>query len=180
MRASKNEKRPDPFEEEQPSGYHYSRQERLSLPTAPRFPGRGGGIFRRDRILLIILLDLIIVLILGVFLIRFLYGQVNRANLEGYSVVLRGVCAGEVVLASLTVTNARATDQAQRRITVRFSLVRDPGEEDSNYVSALAPLRRKDEMNLRAVLPATESAKVLYAQVQIGDALRRLSVGLEP
>jgi hypothetical protein len=176
MGKAGKEQKPDPFKEEQPPGYHYSRKDRLSLPTAPRFPERGGGIFRKNRTLLILLLDLVIVMILGVFLMRFLYAQVNRADLEGYSVVLRGLRSQEVVIATLTVSN-RLSDSEQR-IFVRFSLVRNPGEEDSTYVSGSAPGARGEERILRATLPAADSPKVLYAEVRIGDTRRRLSTGL--
>ena len=179
----KKEQRPDPFRDEQPPDYHYSRQDRLSMTTAPRFRERGGGIFRRNRTLLIILLDLVIILILGVFLVRFLYTQVNRANLEGYSVVLRGVKSQEVFVATLTITNTAAASTAEQSVFVRFSLVRDPDEEDSTYVSGSAPREREGERILRAVIPvsgSSASSEVLYAEVRIGDSRRRLSAGLEP
>jgi hypothetical protein len=138
---------------------------------------------RRNRTLLIILLDLIIVMILGVFLVRFLYARVNRADLEGYSVVLRGVRTEAMVLATLTITNTEAVSAAQQSVFVRFSLERNPDEEDSTYVSGLAPPERGGERILRAAIPlagADASSEVLYAEVRIADSRERLSVGLEP
>jgi hypothetical protein len=179
----KNKQRPDPFKDEQPPGYHYSRQDRLSMATAPRFRERGGGIFRRNRTLLIILLDLVIVLILGVFLVRFLYAQVNRANLEGYSVVLRGARSEGVVVATLSITNTAAASTAEQSVFARFSLVRNPDEEDSTYVSGPVPREREGERILRVAIPVSErsaSSEVLYAEVRIGDSRKRLSTGLEP
>ncbi|MBN2551400.1 MAG: hypothetical protein JXB06_01465 [Spirochaetales bacterium] len=176
MGKSDRVRQPDPFEEEQPPGYHYSRQDRLSLPTAPRFPQKGGGIFRRNRTLLILLLDLVIVMILGVIVMRFFYAQVNRADLDGYSIVLRGVRSQEVVIATLTVANS--SSQSQLGVLVRFSLVRNPGEEDSTYLSGMAPADRGGQLILRAALPAEDSPEVLYAEVRIGDTRKRLSTGL--
>jgi hypothetical protein len=183
LRKGKKEQRQDPFKEEQPAGYHYSRRERLSMATAPRFRERGGGIFRRNRTLLIILLDLIIVMILGVFLVRFLYARVNRADLEGYSVVLRGVRTEDVVLATLTITNRDAVSAEGQSVFVRFSLERNPDEEDSTYVTGLVPPERAGERILRAAIPlsaASASSEVLYAEVRIGDSRERLSTGLGP
>lgn len=176
MGKADRQRKPDPFEEEQPPGYHYSRQDRLSLPTAPRFPQKGGGIFRRNRTLLILLLDLVVVMVLGVFLVRVFYSQVNRADLEGYSVVLRGVRSQETVIATLTVANS--SSESQQRVFVRFSLVRKPGEEESTYVSGMAPAERGGQRILRAAVPAEDSPEVLYAEVRIGDTRKRLSTGL--
>lgn len=179
-KSSKSKERNDPFKDEQPPGYHYNRQERLSMPTAPRHPERRGGIFRRNRTLLIILVDLVIVLILGLFLMRFLYAQVSRADLEGYSVVLRGAYSQDVVIATLTVKNNHSESRREQRVNVRFSLVRNPGEEDSTYVSSLAPPGREEESILRATIATSRRSKVLYAEVRIGDSVKRLSTGLEP
>jgi hypothetical protein len=173
----KKEQRSDPFRDEQPDGYHYNRQDRLSMASAPSFQHRGGGIFGRNRTLLIILVDLVIVLILGVFLVRFLYARVNRAELEGYRVVLRGVRTEEVVLATLTITATASAEQ--RGVRARFSLERNPAEEDAVYASGTAG---EGESILRVVIPVSASelsSDVLYAEVRIGDSRRRLSVGLE-
>ncbi len=184
MRPGKGKtgQRPDPFRDEQPEGYHYSRRDRLSMATAPRFREKGGGIFRRNRTLLIILLDLVIVTILGVFLVRFLYARVNRADLEGYSVVLRAVRSEEVVIATLTITNTAAAPTRQQSVFFRLSLARNADEEELTYVSGLAPPERGGERILRATVPISHSRaspEVLYAEVQIGDSSRRLSTGLE-
>jgi hypothetical protein len=178
----KNTERSDPYRDEQPEGYHYSRRDRLSMATAPRFRDSGGGIFRRNRTLLIIFLDLVIILILGVILVRFLYARVNRADLEGYNVVLRGVRTEEVILATLTIKRTASSDTGQRTVFVRFSLERNPDEEDWVYISGIAHGGRGEERILRAAIPvsaASASSGVLYAEVRIGDSRRRLSAGLE-
>ena len=175
---SRDERRPDPFENEQPEGYHYSRRERLSMRAAPRFPDRRGGLLRRNRTLLIILLDLIIVLILGLFLARYLYARVNTAELEGYSLLLRGAHYGEVVVATLEIENRRAVPE-QQRVSARFSLRRNPTEAEATFVSGSTP-RASQRTVLRATVPAFAASRVLYAQVRIGETVRRLSAGLEP
>jgi hypothetical protein len=175
----KKEEQPDPFEDGQPSGYHYSRKQRLSLSTAPRERDRGGGIFRKNRILLIILLDLVIILVLGLFLMRYLNAQVHRADLEGYSVVLRGLYFGEVVFATLTITNKGGRSVTGARIYARFSLDRAFDEEDTTYSSAILPDDGEGQTILRLTIPAAEGAKVLYSEVEIGDSAKRLSAGLE-
>jgi hypothetical protein len=178
----KSSQRPDPFRDEQPAGYHYSRQDRLDMASAPRFRDPRGGIFRRNRTLLIILLDLVIILILAVFLVRFLYARVNRANLEGCSVALRGVRTEEVVLATLTIERTASSEAGQQTVFVRFSLERNPDQEESTYISGMAPQRKGEERILRAAIPvsaASASSGVLYAEVRIGESRSRLSAGLE-
>lgn len=178
-RKGKKEEHPDPFEKEQPPGYHYSREQRLSLHTAPGVSDRGGGFFRKNRILMLILLDLIIILVLGLFLMRYLYAQVHRADLEGYSVVLRGLPSGEVVFATLTITNKGSGSAARERIYARFSLDRKFKEADTTYSSAILPGGGQGQTILRLTIPASEGAKVLYSEVEIGDTVKRLSAGLE-
>jgi hypothetical protein len=178
-RKGKKEEQLDPFEDGQPSGYHYSRKQRLSLPTAPRVQDRGGGIFRKNRTLLIILLDLVIILVLGLFLMRYLYAQVHRADLEGYSVVLRGFYFGEVVFATMTITNKRGGSVTGQRIYARLSLDRAFEEEDTTFSSAILPDEGEEQIILRVTIPAPEGATVLYAEVEIGDTAKRLSTGLE-
>ncbi len=178
-RKGKKEEQPDPFEDGQPSGYHYSRKQRLSLLTALPVQDRGGGIFRRNRTLLIILLDLVIILVLGLFLMRFLYAQVHRADLEGYSVVLRGFYFREVVFAAITITNKGGDSVTGERIYARFSLDRAFEEDDTTYNSAILPDDAEEEIILRIAIPAPEGATVLYAEVEIGDTSKRLSTGLE-
>jgi len=182
LEKKKRDERPDPFKDEQPPGYHYSRRDRLDMVTAPRLRDSGGGLFRRNRTLLIILLDLVIILILGLLLVRFLYARINRADLEGYNVVLRGVGTEEVVLATLTITKTASTAAAGQTVYARFSLERNPAEGDSTYVSGLPPPERGGERILRAAVPrssSSASSDVLYAEVRIGDSRRRLSAGIE-
>ena len=178
-RKGKKEEQPDPFEGGQPFGYHYSRKQRLSLPTAPGAQGSGGGFFHRNRTLLIILVDLVIILVLGLFLMRYLYARVHRADLEGYSVVLRGFYFGEVVFASLTITNKRGSSVAGGRIYVRFSLDRAFEEENTTYSSTILPDDGEEETILRVTIPAVQEAAALYAEVEIGDTAKLLSTGLE-
>ena len=178
-RKGKKEEQSDPFEDGQPSGYHYSRKQRLSLPAAPRVQDSGGEFFHRNRTLLIILLDLVIILVLGLFLMRYLYAQVHRADLEGYSVVLRGFYFGEVVFATLTITNKRGSSVTGQRIFARFSLDRAFEEENTTYSSTNLPDDGEEETILRVTIPASRGAAVLYAEVDIGDTAKRLSTGLE-
>jgi hypothetical protein len=118
-----------------------------------------------------------------VFLVRFLYARVNRADLEGYSVELRGARTEQVVLATVTITNTDSVPAGQQSVFVRFSLRRNPREEDSTYVSGSAPPQRGGERTLRAAIPlsgADSPPKVLYAEVRIADSREYLSASVEP
>jgi hypothetical protein len=189
----------------QPPLRHYSREERLSLASAPRRRDAGGrGLFRRNRTLLIILLDLIIISILGIFLVRFLYSQASRAEIAGYSFVMRGFRSGDVVVAVLSIKpeagevrasaqRKRATAEQKRanaeqkranagpdaRIYVRFSLQRNFEAKQLTFASVAAPEAEEGEVILRTTVPANSESEVLYAEVRIGDTVKRLSCGIE-
>jgi hypothetical protein len=168
---------------EQPPVFRYSREERLSLPGAPRRSDGGGrGLFRRNRTLLIILLDLIIILVLGLFLVRFLYSQTYKADIEGYLVQLSGFRYDEVVFATLKVKNT-GRGEANRSVTdgriyARFSLERSLREADSTFASSALPEPAQEETVLRAAISVEGEPEVLYAEVRIGETVRRLSCGL--
>jgi hypothetical protein len=172
---------------EGPLHFHSSREERLALLGAPRGErDRRRGIFRRNRTLLIVLVDILLFLFLAVFLVRFLYSQTSQARLEGYSVVLRGLVYGEVVYATLTVNSDRNVGGVNDgRIYVRFALSRDARDADAQFLSAGLPEAAGPEVILRAILAGTPpvragggKAGTLYAEVRIGQTTRLLSFGL--
>jgi hypothetical protein len=168
----------------QPPLHHYSREERLSRASAPRPRDAGGrGLFRRNRTLLIILLDLLIISILGIFLVRFLYSQAARTEVAGYSFVLRGFRSGEVVVAALSIKPEAGKVQTaagpDARIYVRFSLQRKFEAKQLTFASTAAPEAEEGEVILRTTVPAKSESEVLYAEVRIGDTVKRLSCGIE-
>ena len=92
---------------------------------------------------------------------------------------MRGLYFGEVVFATLTITNKGGRSVTGARIYARFSLDRAFDEEDTTYSSAILPDEGEGQTILRLTIPAAEGAKVLYSEVEIGDSAKRLSTGLE-
>jgi len=159
-----------------PLRFHSSREERLARPRAPA--ARSGG-FGRKRTLLLLFADILLFLLVGVLLVRFLYAQTPRARLEGYAVSLRGLADGEVVHATLSVRRERGGGQAgDGRIHARLALSAEAMEEAAAaFLSAPLPGAGQGELVLRESLPAKD-AKTLYARVRIGQTVRQLSCGL--
>ena len=143
-------------------GYHYSRQERLSLESAPP-PRLDGSFFRRNRHLTIIRLDLLVLVILFFALRTFVLGGHDRARLAGYQVTLRGFPYEEVVLASVSIKRISKKPAGEyARIHVRFVLA-EGGE--AVEVDALLPNRPGEETVLRQAIPASGKAETLSAEL---------------
>lgn len=171
--------KPDAPKSGGPLDFHSSRQERLARFGAPHQRAGGtAGVFRGNRTLLVVLLDILLFLMLGVLLVRFLYAQTPRARLQGYEVSLRGLSHGEMVYATLTVrAEAAAEKPGDGRIYVRLSVSRDPADGQATFVSGQLP-GPGNELVLREGLPASGAkSATLYAQVRVGKTVRLLSCG---
>ncbi len=98
--------------------YHYDREERLA-----RRPDRwqpSGGIFKRNRSLTIILIDVLIVLMLfGIFRL-FVFGGDRPPQLRGYTVGMDAVETSQGVLAIVTLQAGDEPEESSGIVTVRF------------------------------------------------------------
>jgi hypothetical protein len=162
---------------------HYSREDRLSLPSARSLqPRRRGGPFRGNRSLMIILLDVLLILFLGIVVVRFLNNQTSRANIAGYAISLRAVQSGEVVEAALSVrgpAEGSAAPAAGQSIQVHFSLSSSAGQGPSESLSSALPAPGGEPLLLRQAIPGSGEPKTLYADVQVGQMRRRLAAPVE-
>ncbi len=85
--------------------FHYNRDERLAqAERRPRFITKG-SIFRRNRSLLIILLDILLLLIVFGVWWGFLRTPEDTLVRDGYRFELAALSTGEEILATLTITN---------------------------------------------------------------------------
>jgi hypothetical protein len=83
--------------------FHYSRQERLSRPGAPRrVPAARGGLLR-NRPLLVLLANVALVILLAALLRALLPGPPHEGTLDGFSLRLQAAPRGEAVSVSLFV-----------------------------------------------------------------------------
>ena len=167
---------------EQELHFHYDREDRLSMPGAPQ-KAESSGFFRKYRILVIILLDIIILGILAVIFTRFLPGATYESSLSGYSVVLRGLPYEDAVFATIVVKRItkKISDREMNRIYVRFFLSDKKLKKNERVLSgveyaqsAALPIDMGDEIMLREALSIGENAEWLYAEVTIGDEVKLL------
>ncbi len=85
--------------------FHYNRDERLEMAgRRPKFDTRG-SIFRRNRSLLIILLDVLLLLIVFGVWWAFLRTPEDSVARDGYRFELAALAVGEETVATLTITN---------------------------------------------------------------------------
>ncbi len=161
---------------EEPDFFRYSREERLSLPGAPKPPPQG-GFFRRNPSLTIVLLDILILLVIG-FGVYFFLGRIShQAKISGYLVILRGIPYQDVVFATLTVKNINNKPAIQPgKIFVRFTMSKSKGEFS---LSASLPAKPGEEIILREAIPFEENGDTLYAHISVGEKAKRLSRDLK-
>ncbi|MFW5786381.1 MAG: hypothetical protein ACOCYC_03980 [bacterium] len=98
--------------------YHYNREERLA-----RRPDRwqpSGGVFKRNRSLTIILLDVLIVVILFAIFRIFIFGDGGPPELRGYTVALDVLNTSQGVLAVVTLDAGADPEESSGIVTVRF------------------------------------------------------------
>ena len=126
--------------------YHYDREERLAHRPDRWEPS--GGIFKRNRSLTIILIDVLIVLMLfGIFRL-FVFGGDGPPQLRGYTVDLDVLDTSQGVLAIVTLQAGEDPEESSGIVTVRFrpaggeavevkDLVPEPGER--RRISELFP-----------------------------------------
>ncbi len=86
--------------------YHYKREERLGTVGHRPMRERSGGIFRRNRSLLILLLDLtIIVIVFGIWWF-FLRTPTDETVVDGYRIELSARVQDDGTVATLTIRNS--------------------------------------------------------------------------
>ncbi len=180
--------------------FHYNREERLNMPGAPP-PKTRLSFFRRNRALVIIFIDIIVLVILGMIFSSFNFGTPESLNLGDYRLVLRAMQYEDVVFATLTVRNRSDGNRSDGnrsdgnrsdgnrsdgnrsdgRILVRFILSDQrlkksdlPDAAGQFAHSAELPAAPGDESILKEAIALFEGASRLYAEVRIGEDSRLL------
>ncbi len=173
--------------------FHYSREERLSQPGAPRFRvPRKGGLFRRNRSLLIVLIDVLLISVVFFLYRQFFASPTYESEIAGYKLLLRVFPVKDKVIVNLRVTGSRAASdgeegdaQAPDRVFVRFLLGEDElrlserlpnrvsvadasADSDGEYVELAGSFMIIGEQGRRP-------AERLVAEVQIGEEQRVLT-----
>lgn len=136
-------------------GYHYSREERLRRGGREPEPTEKGGLFR-NRTLLIIFLDVVLIFIIfgAATLLLPVFG--SRSTIEGNLFRLRGVEVENVVLMTLVVLRQGEEPPRESGIfEVRFALEDQTGrvQEVSGWVADVLPTVPGERRVLRFEAP---------------------------
>ncbi len=143
--------------------YHYDRAKRLALPNAPDLSTRGRkGIFKGNRSLLILLIDIVVICLLALFYKFFLYTPPFQARVAGYTVTLRGFAFQGGVVGNLQVEKTDV-DARDGRIYVHFV----SGDADLRLSSAL-PGKPGKSVELTGTLYPEGEPDELQAEIQVG------------
>jgi hypothetical protein len=149
--------------------YHYSRKERMAMPNAPRLEVRHRkGVFRGNRSLLIVLLDVLLICLMFFLFRSFVFKPQNRVRLHGYVITLRCRIIKDSTYAAVRIKG----DGEQSRIPrafIEFQL----GESVRQNSVALSPGERTTH-EVTALLPLASSDEVLTAIVRMGDQTETL------
>jgi hypothetical protein len=149
--------------------FHYSREQRLSMPNAPDLAMRGKkGILKGNRSLVILLVDVLLIFILFVVYRYFFY--------RPSYVTLRGMAVSDRVIASVRVARRQesVTQAEPGRVYVRFLL-----KDEEIRLSEELPTIRGAAVELTASLLIPGKGQQLHAEVQIGDKTINLERRLE-
>ena len=156
--------------------FHYSREERLAMGSAPRGPSTGGrgflrGILRRGR--LPIFLPLIAIVIAMLVLASRGQGSAGRAAIAGYVAVLRASPYEDSLLVSVTFTPEKDRTQPLPTASVLFVLP-DTGER-----LLVSEVLEPGPSTIRGRMRYNGKEKKLTAEVRVADRKADLSVGVK-
>ncbi len=145
--------------------YHYKREERLSMPSAPKLDYGKKSIFRNNRALLILFLDVIIVIIIMFIVVRFFLGFPYRGSLGDYNLELKAFIYSQKVYVSLLVKKVREKGTGGGSCDVSFYL---EGEKNNLYrITKEAPGKKNTKMFIRVQIPFSDEQTTVYALVKM-------------
>jgi hypothetical protein len=163
---------------ELPQEFHYSREERLARPDAPRKREPQKGFFHRNRRFIILFGNIVLLFVLVILLRERISGGGGTARIGVYSLTLQGLRFGDTVYATLTVRDSSRRERKGRepagRVSVRFSL--EPAGEAYPQSAAL-PQGPGEEVAVGEAIPLAEGqaeVRELRAEVSIGGETRSL------
>ena len=148
------------------------------MPGAPVRRPRPKGIFRRNRGLLILVIDVVLIAILAIIYRQFLWQPPYSAEIAGYHVRLRGFLLAEKVMVELQVRGPADGDGAAGvRTPERVFAVFRAGDVELR-ASGILPAPG-DQLSLSASLLGTGEPEEVRADVRIGDSSQSLRRSLE-
>jgi len=172
-------------EESQEKGkyhFHYNREERLKS-LSPEIRDRAykpRGIFKRNKSLIFILIDIGVILF---FLFGFsIFGTImsSRKIQEGISFQLKAFEYNEKIYVSLKIKTRQNLDpQGSNIITVNFYCGKDNADESIEIVD-LIPQKKGGERIIRAVFEDFDTQKTAFADIDFLERARTLKTDIKP
>jgi hypothetical protein len=120
--------------------YHYNREERLAR-RPDHYEAPKGGIFKRNRSLAIILLDVMVILLIFLIFRTFVFGGgADAPELQGYRLDMRLLETSQGVLALVTIRAPEEVEETSGIVEVSFSPGDGaPADAGSSEVGDLLP-----------------------------------------
>ncbi|RKX84161.1 MAG: hypothetical protein DRP57_06445 [Spirochaetes bacterium] len=148
--------------------FHYDRNERLSMPAAPRRDSMKRGIFKGNRSLLILLLDIIVILILMFIFFRFLNRPSYKKTEQGFQFELEAFPYADNILVSLYV---KKTGKAGKSLdkTFKVEFYTSTSSENRETLNGSFPLEPEKETILRSKLSWSGRDETVTASITIGS-----------
>ena len=159
--------------------FHYNREERLAMRSAPKASGSGRGLLRGRKRPLVLLINLVLMVALFMIYAR-TQGPAHTAEVLGWQVTLRGMAAGSDVLAVLEATAGAGADRARQSGEERLFVVFRAGEAEMR-LSEVLPARpaQGDSIVVSGRLVEAGRPRDLSAEVSIGDRTTTLRRSLD-
>ena len=159
------------------SSFHYHREERLAMPSAPDLSAHGRkGVFKGNRGLLILLFDILFICLMAFILKQFIFKPSYEADVEGCRVVLEAYRVNDGILTVVRIVktgrspfNRGGADQTRTAsvdIEIRFTL--------SQEVKVVSGVLTSDTLDISASFPGSGEADQIEADVQIGEKAAHL------
>jgi len=159
--------------------FHYSREERLAMASAPKGPKSVSGAFfrgflRRGR--LPSLLPLLVVALVVVLVFKFVVPRASsRAILSGYEAVLSAFPYEDALLVGVTFIPGTVRKRAAEVLTASISFeLPDTGER-----LLLSEALGDGPSTIRGKMKYTGKERKLTAQVRVGEKAASLSLGVK-
>lgn len=161
--------------------FHYNREERYST-LAPDIVNRDSqkkrGLFRKNRSLLILFLDVLFILVLAFVIVPLLNRRASITETGNYKMQFRAFLYEDAVFLSLKIEAAEDIKaMEQNTVTVRFRLAEGEGSET---LIDLLPEQKGEIRMYRGKIDGGEGKQTAFAEVTIGDTTTELKTEVVP
>jgi hypothetical protein len=159
--------------------FHYDRDERLQFASSDvRNRGKGPkGIFRNNRGLLILFIDILLIVMIGILFSVFgsIFG--SSKSYGGYELKIEGFEYNEEVYARLKVTAKRDAAELENNLIEGEFIY---GDSDQRIeIAEILPAEKGESRVIRAIFTKEKGVKQVHAQVMFLDKEYKLKTDIE-